>query len=144
MRKHDEGYVLSYVTVVLLIFCLVATTILTGALCEIGGIELHTGAIGVDSHGSAAMGICQNGGRIAENGADAGRMDAADAASDAKQLDFCFAVFDFCAVGGSKTFGKKALASVELPCSCRMHAGRILCSSKGQSETESCRHWFGL
>ena len=32
MKKHDEGYVLAYVTVVLLIFCLVATTILTGAL----------------------------------------------------------------------------------------------------------------
>lgn len=31
MKKHDEGYVLAYVTVVLLIFCLVATTILTGA-----------------------------------------------------------------------------------------------------------------
>lgn len=32
MKKHDEGYVLAYVTVVLLVFCLVATTILTGAL----------------------------------------------------------------------------------------------------------------
>lgn len=32
MKKHDEGYILAYVTVVLLIFCLVATTILTGAL----------------------------------------------------------------------------------------------------------------
>ena len=32
MKKHDEGYVLAYVTVVLLIFCLVATVILTGAL----------------------------------------------------------------------------------------------------------------
>lgn len=32
MKKHDEGYVLVYVTVVLLIFCLVATVILTGAL----------------------------------------------------------------------------------------------------------------
>ena len=32
MKKHDEGYVLVYVTVVLLVFCLVATTILTGAL----------------------------------------------------------------------------------------------------------------
>lgn len=32
MNKHDEGYVLVYVTVVLLIFCLVATVILTGAL----------------------------------------------------------------------------------------------------------------
>ena len=32
MKKHDEGYVLAYVTVVLLIFCLVATAILTGAL----------------------------------------------------------------------------------------------------------------
>lgn len=31
MKKHDEGYVLVYVTVVLLVFCLVATTILTGA-----------------------------------------------------------------------------------------------------------------
>lgn len=32
MKKHDEGYVLAYVTVVLLVFCLVATVILTGAL----------------------------------------------------------------------------------------------------------------
>ena len=32
MKKHDEGYVLAYVTVVLLVFCLVAATILTGAL----------------------------------------------------------------------------------------------------------------
>lgn len=32
MKKHDEGYILAYVTVVLLIFCLVATVILTGAL----------------------------------------------------------------------------------------------------------------
>ena len=32
MKKHDEGYVLAYVTVVLLVFCLVATTILTGAM----------------------------------------------------------------------------------------------------------------
>lgn len=32
MKKYDEGYVLVYVTVVLLIFCLVATVILTGAL----------------------------------------------------------------------------------------------------------------
>lgn len=32
MKKHDEGYVLAYVTVVLLVFCLVATMILTGAL----------------------------------------------------------------------------------------------------------------
>lgn len=32
MKKHDEGYVLVYVTVVLLVFCLVAATILTGAL----------------------------------------------------------------------------------------------------------------
>ena len=32
MKKYDEGYVLAYVTVVLLVFCLVATTILTGAL----------------------------------------------------------------------------------------------------------------
>ena len=32
MKKHDEGYILAYVTVVLLIFCLVATMILTGAL----------------------------------------------------------------------------------------------------------------
>ncbi len=32
MKKHDEGYVLAYVTVVLLVFCLVATAILTGAL----------------------------------------------------------------------------------------------------------------
>ena len=32
MKKHDEGYILAYVTVVLLVFCLVATTILTGAL----------------------------------------------------------------------------------------------------------------
>lgn len=32
MKKHDEGYVLAYVTVVLLIFCLVAAVILTGAL----------------------------------------------------------------------------------------------------------------
>lgn len=31
MKKHDEGYVLVYVTVVLLVFCLVAATILTGA-----------------------------------------------------------------------------------------------------------------
>lgn len=31
MKKHDEGYVLVYVTVVLLVFCLVATIILTGA-----------------------------------------------------------------------------------------------------------------
>ena len=32
MKKHDEGYVLAYVTVVLLIFCLVAALILTGAM----------------------------------------------------------------------------------------------------------------
>ena len=32
MKKYDEGYVLAYVTVVLLVFCLVATMILTGAL----------------------------------------------------------------------------------------------------------------
>lgn len=32
MKKHDEGYILAYVTVVLMIFCLVATVILTGAL----------------------------------------------------------------------------------------------------------------
>jgi type II secretory pathway pseudopilin PulG len=32
MKKHDEGYVLAYVTVVLLIFCLVAAVILTGAM----------------------------------------------------------------------------------------------------------------
>ena len=32
MKKHDEGYVLVYVTVVLLVFCLVAAMILTGAL----------------------------------------------------------------------------------------------------------------
>lgn len=32
MKKHDEGYVLAYVTVVLLLFSLIATMILTGAL----------------------------------------------------------------------------------------------------------------
>ena len=32
MNKHDEGYVLAYVTVVLLLFCLIATMILTGAM----------------------------------------------------------------------------------------------------------------
>ena len=32
MKKHDEGYVLAYVTVVLLLFCLIATGILTGAM----------------------------------------------------------------------------------------------------------------
>lgn len=32
MKKHDEGYVLVYVTVVLLIFCLVAAVLLTGAM----------------------------------------------------------------------------------------------------------------
>ena len=32
MKKHDEGYVLAYVTVVLLIFCLVAALVLTGAM----------------------------------------------------------------------------------------------------------------
>ena len=32
MKKHDEGYVLAYVTVVLLLFCLIATMILTGAM----------------------------------------------------------------------------------------------------------------
>lgn len=32
MKKYDEGYVLAYVTVVLLLFCLIATMILTGAL----------------------------------------------------------------------------------------------------------------
>lgn len=32
MKKHDEGYVLVYVMVVLVVFCLVAATILTGAL----------------------------------------------------------------------------------------------------------------
>ena len=32
MKKHDEGYVLVYVTVVLLIFCLVAAVILTGSM----------------------------------------------------------------------------------------------------------------
>lgn len=32
MNKHDEGYVLAYVTVVLLLFSLIATMILTGAM----------------------------------------------------------------------------------------------------------------
>lgn len=32
MKKYDEGYVLVYVTVVLLIFCLVAAVILTGSM----------------------------------------------------------------------------------------------------------------
>ena len=32
MKKHDEGYVLAYVTVVLLLFSLIATMILTGAM----------------------------------------------------------------------------------------------------------------
>lgn len=32
MKKHDEGYVLAYVTVILLLFCLIATMILTGAM----------------------------------------------------------------------------------------------------------------
>ena len=32
MKKHDQGYVLAYVTVVLLLFCLIATMILTGAM----------------------------------------------------------------------------------------------------------------
>lgn len=32
MKKHDDGYVLAYVTVVLLLFCLIATMILTGAM----------------------------------------------------------------------------------------------------------------
>jgi type II secretory pathway pseudopilin PulG len=32
VKKHDEGYVLAYVTVVLLLFCLIATMILTGAM----------------------------------------------------------------------------------------------------------------
>ena len=32
MKKHDEGYVLAYVTVILLLFCLIATGILTGAM----------------------------------------------------------------------------------------------------------------
>lgn len=32
MKKHDEGYVLAYVTVVLALFCLIATMILTGAM----------------------------------------------------------------------------------------------------------------
>ena len=32
MKKHDEGYVLAYVTVVLLLFCLIATMILTGSM----------------------------------------------------------------------------------------------------------------
>lgn len=32
MKKYDEGYVLAYVTVVLLLFCLIATMILTGAM----------------------------------------------------------------------------------------------------------------
>lgn len=31
MRKHDDGYILVYVMVVLLVFCLVAATILTAA-----------------------------------------------------------------------------------------------------------------
>ncbi len=31
MKKHDEGYILVYVMVVLLVFCLVATMILAGA-----------------------------------------------------------------------------------------------------------------
>lgn len=32
MKKHDDGYVLAYVTVILLLFCLIATMILTGAM----------------------------------------------------------------------------------------------------------------
>ena len=32
MKKHNEGYVLAYVTVILLLFCLIATMILTGAM----------------------------------------------------------------------------------------------------------------
>ena len=32
MKNHDEGYVLAYVTVVLALFCLIATMILTGAM----------------------------------------------------------------------------------------------------------------
>ena len=32
MKKHDEGYVLVYVTVVLTLFCLIAGSILAGAL----------------------------------------------------------------------------------------------------------------
>lgn len=32
MKKHDEGYVLAYVTVVLTLFCLIATMILTSAM----------------------------------------------------------------------------------------------------------------
>lgn len=32
MKKHDEGYVLAYVTVVLLLFCLIASMILTSAM----------------------------------------------------------------------------------------------------------------
>lgn len=32
MKKHDEGYVLAYITVILLLFCLIATMILTGAM----------------------------------------------------------------------------------------------------------------
>lgn len=32
MKKHNEGYILAYVMVVLVIFCLVATSILTSAM----------------------------------------------------------------------------------------------------------------
>ncbi len=32
MKKHNEGYVMVYVTVVLLLFCLIATMLLSGAM----------------------------------------------------------------------------------------------------------------
>ena len=41
MKKHDEGYVLVYVTVVLLVFCLVAATILTGAHNNLQNQQKH-------------------------------------------------------------------------------------------------------
>ena len=42
-------------------------TALSGSVQEITGIELHTGAVGVDRHGTAGVGILQIGAGVAEN-----------------------------------------------------------------------------
>ena len=42
-------------------------TVLATAFGEIAGVDLDTGTIGVYSHFSAAVGVSENGGRIAEH-----------------------------------------------------------------------------
>ena len=70
MKKHDEGYVLAYVTVVLLVFCLVATTILTGAMKN---LEHQQKAIEKTQDQYAAAGMIE---RILSNWDEAKNMEA--------------------------------------------------------------------